>query len=100
MGVCITLTDNSVLLCIGRFIYGLPVGVFSVYTPKFLSETAPIEIKGSAGALNQVQISLGILIAFAMGLQIGELDEDAIDSFEVQYYWYVLFMMPMLFSLI
>ena len=45
------ITDNFALLCIGRFVYGVSVGIFSVFCPKYISETAPIEIKGSAVAL-------------------------------------------------
>jgi MFS family permease len=51
LGVTFTLFDDFVYLCIGRFIYGLSVGTFSVFCPKYISETAPIEVKGPAGAL-------------------------------------------------
>ena len=54
IGVCITLVDDFGALCTGRVIYGLSIGAFAVFCPKFVTEIAPIEIKGSAGALNQV----------------------------------------------
>jgi len=38
-------------LCIGRFIYGVSVGAFSVFCPKYIAEVSPIEVKGPAGAL-------------------------------------------------
>ena len=99
-GVCLTIVSEFGVLCTGKFIYGISIGAFSVFSPKFIAETAPIEVKGSAGALNQVQITVGVLIAFCLGLEIGEIDDDDIDSFEVQYYWYVLFLVPLIFSLI
>ena len=74
LGVTFTLFDDYVYLCIGRFIYGLSVGTFSVFCPKYISETAPIEVKGPAGALTQVCITFGILVAFSVGLGIGDVD--------------------------
>ena len=59
----------------------MSVGAFSVFCPKYIAETAPIEIKGSAGALSQVCITFGILIAFSVGLGIGDVDDDDVDSF-------------------
>lgn len=99
-GVLFTLVNDFVALCIGRFIYGMSVGAFSVFCPKYISETAPIEVKGPAGALSQVCITFGILVAFCCGLGIGDVDDDDIDSFEIQYYWYILFILPLVFSLI
>lgn len=74
LGVTFTLFDDYVYLCIGRFIYGLSVGTFSVFCPKYISETAPTEVKGPAGALTQVCITFGILVAFSVGLGIGDVD--------------------------
>jgi len=51
IGVCLTLVDVFTVFSIGRFIYGVSVGAFSVFCPKYIAETAPIEIKGPAGAL-------------------------------------------------
>lgn len=52
IAAAMTLVPNFISLCIGRFIYGLGVGGFSVFCPKFIAETAPIEVKGPAGALS------------------------------------------------
>jgi MFS family permease len=51
----------------GRFLYGLSAGAFSVYCPKYISETAPIEIKGPAGCLSQICVTFGILVAYIPG---------------------------------
>jgi MFS transporter, SP family, arabinose:H+ symporter len=50
-GAGLTIIPDFGALCTGRFIYGLGVGAFSVFVPKYIAETAPIEIKGPAGAL-------------------------------------------------
>ena len=76
IGVLVTLIDDFVVLCIGRTLYGIAVGTFSVFCPKFIAETAPIEIKGPAGALSQISVTFGILVAFSVGLGIGDVDED------------------------
>ena len=69
-----------------------------VFCPKFLSETAPIEVKGPAGGLTQVSLTFGILVAFSLGLGIGDVDADEQNSFEIQYYWYILFAVPLLLA--
>ena len=80
-GVILTLIDDFTVLCIGRFLYGLSVGSFSVFCPLFIAEVAPIEVKGPAGALSQISVTLGILLAFLVGLGIGDVDEVDKDSF-------------------
>ena len=45
-------------------------------------------------------ITFGILLAFCIGLGIGDPDEDDYDSFEIQYYWYIVFTIPLGLSLI
>lgn len=52
IGCSLTLVDNLHSLYIGRFLYGIAAGCFSVFCPKFISETAPTEVKGPAGALS------------------------------------------------
>jgi MFS family permease len=76
VGVCFTFVVVFWVLCVGRFIYGISVGGFSVFCPKYIAETAPIEVKGPAGALTQVCVTFGILIAFTVGIGIGDADED------------------------
>ena len=47
---------------VGRFVYGLAVGLFSFFGPKYISEFSPVVIRGGVGALTQVFICLGIMI--------------------------------------
>jgi len=95
IGVILTLVNEFWALCVGRFIYGISVGSFSVFCPLFIAEISPIEVNGPAGALSQISVTFGILLAFLIGLGIGDVDDDDIDSFEIQQYWYIIFTIPL-----
>ena len=71
-GLC--LIENYTSLLIGRFIFGMATGGFSVFCPKVISEVAPTEIKGPAGSLSQICITFGILLPFGFGLFFGSAD--------------------------
>jgi len=43
VGAGICMFDNFIVICIGRFILGMSAGAFSVFTPKFVNELAPVE---------------------------------------------------------
>lgn len=60
-------TDVAWLLA-GRSVAGLAMGMTSVVVPVYVSETAPPEVRGRLGALFNVFISTGILLAFLLGL--------------------------------
>ena len=67
VGSALSLFNDFKMIMTGRFVCGLSVGIFSVYCPVFISETAPIEIKGPLGGLTQMSITLGVLIPFFFG---------------------------------
>ncbi|XP_057314552.1 solute carrier family 2, facilitated glucose transporter member 3-like isoform X2 [Hydractinia symbiolongicarpus] len=61
---------NSVaLLIIGRILVGLNAGVNTTIAPMYLSEIAPVHLRGAFGTMNQFGIVSGILIANILGLQ-------------------------------
>ena len=41
-----------------------------------------------------------LLIAFAIGLGIGDVDAHEVDDFEIQFYWYIVFSIPLFFALL
>lgn len=47
-----------------RFVVGVAIGVASIVGPLHISETAPPKIRGSLGSLQQLAITLGILLAY------------------------------------
>ncbi len=51
LGIILCYFQPFYSLCIGRFVYGVSVGAFSVFCPKYIAEVSPIEIKGPSGAL-------------------------------------------------
>lgn len=51
VGAGITLIPNEYVMTVGRFIYGISNGAFSVFVPLYINETAPIELKGPLGVM-------------------------------------------------
>lgn len=51
-------------ILIGRFITGLAIGVASVAVPLYIAEMSPTESRGALVSLNQLLITIGILIAY------------------------------------
>jgi SP family myo-inositol transporter-like MFS transporter 13 len=68
VGAGLTLISNSSVVLVGRGLYGVACGCFSVFCPKYISEAAPTEVKGPAGALSQICITFGILVPFMIGM--------------------------------
>jgi SP family sugar:H+ symporter-like MFS transporter len=73
-GCGITLIQNIPAICIGRVLFGWAAGSFSVFVPKYISETAPIHLKGPLGTLTQFFVTFGIVIAFLLALAIPTID--------------------------
>jgi sugar porter (SP) family MFS transporter len=69
--IAATVSPNLELLVISRLIIGLGIGLSSSTVPTYLSELAPAKLRGAMGALNQIFIVLGILIAFLVGYFLG-----------------------------
>eukprot|EP01097_Dermamoeba_algensis_P003657 TRINITY_DN2513_c0_g1_i1.p1 TRINITY_DN2513_c0_g1~~TRINITY_DN2513_c0_g1_i1.p1 ORF type:complete len:505 (-),score=104.55 TRINITY_DN2513_c0_g1_i1:174-1688(-) len=62
-GVLSAATPTYWPLVIGRLISGLGVGVVSVLVPQLISELSPVKQRGTFTALNQLLITIGILVA-------------------------------------
>ena len=52
IGAFMTLIDHTGIFVMGRFLYGVACGGFSVFCPKYIAEASPIELKGPAGCLS------------------------------------------------
>jgi MFS transporter, SP family, galactose:H+ symporter len=52
------------LLMIGRFIAGLAIGIGSVTAPLYIAEISPSRNRGALVSLNQLMITIGILVSF------------------------------------
>jgi MFS family permease len=66
-----------------------------VFCPKYIAETSPIEVKGTAGSLTQICITFGILIAFAGG-SLFKQETDAERLFFID----VMFIIPIVLSIL
>ena len=53
---------------IGRFIVGTGIGVASFISPMYISEVAPANIRGAMVSLNQLMVTVGILLAYVVSL--------------------------------
>ena len=65
--LCCFFVQDIRVFSIGVFIFGLAGGANCVFGPKFIMETAPAEVSGSAGALTNITIALGLSISFIIG---------------------------------
>jgi SP family xylose:H+ symportor-like MFS transporter len=59
-----------------RFLGGLAIGAASVVTPIYIAEVSPAEFRGRLVALNQLNIVLGIVLAFLSNYIIASLVSD------------------------
>ena len=64
-------SPSFTLLVISRLVIGLGIGLSSSTVPTYLSELAPAKLRGAMGALNQIFIVSGILIAFLVSYWLG-----------------------------
>ncbi|MFB4314093.1 sugar porter family MFS transporter [Actinomadura sp. 21ATH] len=55
-------------LILGRLLLGLAVGASSATVPPYLSEISPTRIRGRVLTLNQLMITVGILVAYLVNL--------------------------------
>eukprot|EP01026_Neomeris_dumetosa_P018185 TRINITY_DN1711_c0_g1_i1.p1 TRINITY_DN1711_c0_g1~~TRINITY_DN1711_c0_g1_i1.p1 ORF type:complete len:532 (+),score=69.80 TRINITY_DN1711_c0_g1_i1:168-1598(+) len=56
------------IFLVGRFLCGLGAGVAGVVSPRYISEVAPLMMRGALGSLHQVFINVGIVIGYLLGL--------------------------------
>lgn len=97
----VCMINNSVVILIGRFIYGMASGAYCVFCPKFVSEMAPPEYRGPFGSLNQFMCTLGIFVIAVLGVPIkDDVTEYSKDSFMVSNYWRVCWGIPIFISVI
>lgn len=65
-----SLIEKIVFICVGRFFFGLSIGILQVAGTSFLIETVPSKLMGIFGPLINVNINTGILLGTFMGLII------------------------------
>ncbi|CAG2214609.1 inx [Mytilus edulis] len=71
-GLLMLFSDNAKsyeMLIVGRLVIGICAGIFTGAAPLYLSEIAPISLRGFAGVFNQLAITFGVMISEILGLQ-------------------------------
>src|SRR5919202_5196862 len=66
------LAPNVGILVLFRVVLGLAVGGAALIVPLYLSEIAPTEIRGAISSLNQLMITVGILLAFIVNALLAD----------------------------
>jgi len=66
------LSPNVAVLVLFRVVLGLAVGAAALIVPLYLSEIAPTEIRGAISSLNQLMITVGILLAFIVNALLAD----------------------------
>ncbi|WP_271203396.1 sugar porter family MFS transporter [Methylopila jiangsuensis] len=68
------IAGNVPVLLAGRLILGVAIGVASMLTPLYLAEMAPADKRGSVVSLNQMCITVGILLSYIVAYLLSEMD--------------------------
>jgi sugar porter (SP) family MFS transporter len=63
------------MLLAGRLLIGIAIGVASMLTPLYLAEIAPAASRGAVTSLNQLCITLGILVSYMVGYAFSDASE-------------------------
>jgi MFS family permease len=72
-GIALPLGSEWALVLALRFLCGMAIGGFTVGCLLYLSEIAPIALRGRLVSLFQVQVGVGVVIAFSVGLVFARL---------------------------
>merc|ERR550517_2395315 len=57
------------VLLVGRLVVGLTAGLNTVLVPVYVSEIAPLHLRGALGVFNQLAVTSGIFLGQILGLQ-------------------------------
>jgi len=71
------LSANLTMFILFRFFGGIAVGASSVIAPMYISEIAPADIRGRATASFQLNVIIGILVAFISNYFLRDIGTDA-----------------------
>ena len=58
------LTPDVYTLIAGRIVVGIAIGIASFIAPLYIAEVAPVSIRGALVSLNQLAITIGIVISY------------------------------------
>jgi sugar porter (SP) family MFS transporter len=66
--LAVALAPGVAFIIFGRFLLGLGVGLASMIVPLYIAEIAPADRRGALVSLNQLMITIGILLSYIVGV--------------------------------
>ncbi|OMO75114.1 Sugar/inositol transporter [Corchorus olitorius] len=66
--LAISFATDSSFLYMGRLLEGFGVGIISYTVPVYIAEIAPQNLRGALGSVNQLSVTIGIMLAYLLGL--------------------------------
>ncbi|MGC2400458.1 MAG: MFS transporter, partial [Acidobacteriaceae bacterium] len=73
IGITLPIESSWMLVPAMRFLCGMAIAGFTVACPLYLAEISPIALRGRLVSLFQVQVGVGVLVAFSVGLVVAHL---------------------------
>ena len=61
--------ESYELLILGRFMIGVNCGLNTSLVPMYISEIAPLTLRGGLGTVNQLAVTVGLLISQILGIE-------------------------------
>ena len=75
IALCLQLFSlNIYLYTTVRVVQGVLTGIYGIGIPQYLMSISPTKISGQMGSFNQIMITIGIAVAYAMGYVIDNND--------------------------
>ena len=66
--LAVAFAPSVAFIILGRFLLGLGVGLASMIVPLYIAEIAPASRRGALVSLNQLMITIGILLSYIVGV--------------------------------
>ncbi|KAK1389337.1 MFS transporter, SP family, solute carrier family 2 (Facilitated glucose transporter), member 8 [Heracleum sosnowskyi] len=66
--LAISFAKDSSFLYMGRLLEGFGVGIISYTVPVYIAEIAPQNMRGGLGSVNQLAVTIGIMLSYLLGL--------------------------------
>ncbi|GAV67234.1 Sugar_tr domain-containing protein [Cephalotus follicularis] len=66
--LAISFARDVSFLYMGRLLEGFGVGIISYTVPVYIAEIAPQNMRGSLGSVNQLSVTIGIMLAYLLGI--------------------------------
>jgi SP family sugar porter-like MFS transporter len=68
--LAISFAKDASFLYMGRLLEGFGVGIISYTVPVYIAEISPQNMRGALGSVNQLSVTLGILLAYLLGMYV------------------------------